>query len=68
LSLITLILVVAADLMREAVLEWTSHAPMLRAVAWTIGTAILSLLLSFLTVTVFWSLYFLTDVANQTDS
>jgi hypothetical protein len=32
-----------------------------------IGAAVLSLLLSFLSVTVLWALYFLTDVANQTN-
>ncbi|SRR6266700_3063940 len=67
LSLITLIVVVAAGLMREAVLDWTSHAPLIRSIVETIGTLTLSLLLSFLSVTVFWSLYFLTDVVNQTN-
>jgi hypothetical protein len=67
LGLLTLIAVVTASLMRETVLDWTSHAHMSRSVIKATGTMMLSLLLSFLSVTVFWSLYFLTDVANQTD-
>lgn len=65
LGLVTLIVVVAAGLMCDPVLAWTSNAPLLRSVIHSIGTLSLSMLLSFLTVTVFWSLYFLTDVVNQ---
>jgi hypothetical protein len=67
LGVVTLILVVAADLMREPVLAWTSGAELTRLAVKEIGAAVLSLLLSFLSVTVLWALYFLTDVANQTN-
>jgi hypothetical protein len=65
LGLITLVAVVGAGLFREAVISWTTGAPVLQEVVRAAGTLVLSLLLSFLSVTVFWSLYFLTDVANQ---
>jgi hypothetical protein len=65
LGLVTLISVVIAALMCDSVIVWTSHLPLLRWVVHALGTLCLSLLLSFLSVTVFWSLYFLTDVANQ---
>jgi hypothetical protein len=68
LGMVTLILVVAAGLLRGPVLAWTSQAPVVRETIKAIGTLSLSLLLSFLSVTVFWSLYFLTDVANQKNS
>lgn len=67
LGLVTLIFVVAASLLRDTILVWTSGAPLTRAVIKSVGALSLSLLLSFLSVTVFWSLYFLTDVANQTN-
>jgi hypothetical protein len=67
LGLVTLILAVAAALMCEPVLQWTSHAPLLRSAIHAFGTFCFSMLLSFLTVTVFWSLYFLTDVVNQSN-
>jgi hypothetical protein len=65
LGLVTLFAVVAAGLLKDAVLLWTATFPLLRTAVWTAGTLILSLLLSSLAVTVFWSLYFLTDVANR---
>lgn len=65
LGLVTLFAVVGAALMREAVISWTASAPLARTAVWAIGSLILSMLLSFLSVTVFWSLYFLTDVANR---
>lgn len=65
LGLVTLILVVAAALLRDTVLAWTVQIPLIRGLVKSIGTLALSLLLSSLTITVFWSLYFLTDVANQ---
>jgi len=67
LGLVTLIFVVAAGLMHDVVMAWTENAPMLRSIIRAVGALSLSLLLSFLSVTVFWSLYFLTDVANQTN-
>ncbi len=68
LGLITLLLVVAAGLLREAVVAWTAQAPLVHSVIMSFGTLMLSFLFSFLTVTVFWSLYFLTDIANQTSN
>jgi hypothetical protein len=65
LGLVTLIVVVFAGLMCDPILAWTSNALLLRAIIHAGGTFFLSLLMSYLTVTVFWSLYFLTDVANQ---
>ena len=64
LGLITLILVVFAGLMRGVVLTWTDGLPTARWIIKSAGAFSLSILLSFLSVTVFWSLYFLTDVAN----
>jgi hypothetical protein len=68
LGLITLLLVVAAGLLREAVVAWTSHTPLAHGMIVSFGTLMMSFLFSFLTMTVFWSLYFLTDIANQTNS
>jgi hypothetical protein len=67
LGMATLMFVVAAGMMHEPILVWTNHAPLLRDAVKTLGTLSLSLLLSYLSVTVLWSLYFLTDVANQTN-
>jgi hypothetical protein len=67
LGMATLMLVVASEMMREPILAWTSHAPLWREAVKALGTLSLSLLLSYLSVTVLWSLYFLTDVANQTN-
>jgi hypothetical protein len=65
LGLITLVAVVAADLLRNAVMVWTSSLPIVRFLVHAAGTLALAMLLSFLSVTVFWSLYFLTDVVNK---
>jgi hypothetical protein len=63
--LMTLVAVVTAALLRDGVVTWTVNAPFIRNAVHISGTLVLSMLLSFLSVTVFWSLYFLTDVANQ---
>lgn len=68
LGLTTLIFVVAAGLMCNPILDWTSHAPLPRSAIHAFGTLCFSMLLSFLTVTVFWSLYFLTDVVNRSNA
>lgn len=65
LSLVVLMGVVAAGLLKDGFLAWTAAAPIARTVVHGVGSLILSLLLSFLSVTVLWSLYFLTDVANR---
>jgi hypothetical protein len=65
LGLITLMFVVAGALLRDTVSAWTSGLETLRLVVRGIGSLALSLLLTFLSVTVLWSLYFLTDIANR---
>jgi hypothetical protein len=67
-GLAVLIAVVAAGLLKDDVLVWTSAYPHLRMAAHAIGSLLLSLSLSFLSITVLWSLYFLTDVANRKGS
>jgi len=65
LGMVTLVAVVVAGLLRETVLAWTAHAANVRFATILVGSLGFSLLLSFLSVTVFWSLYFLTDIANR---
>ena|ERR1700691_3982356 len=65
LGLVVLIGVVAAGLLKDGVMVWTTAYPMVRTFVQAAGSLVLSLLLSFLSVTVLWSLYFLTDVANR---
>ncbi|UQD96129.1 hypothetical protein [Bradyrhizobium japonicum] len=65
LGLVTLTVVVGAGLMKDALVAWTIHLPAARFAIHAIGTLALSMLLSSLSVTVLWSLYFLTDVANR---
>jgi|SRR5450830_1929571 hypothetical protein len=62
LGLVTLVAVVAASLLQDAVSLWTVNLPTMRLFVYATGTLALAMLLSFLSVTVFWSLYFLTDV------
>ncbi len=68
LGLVVLIGVVTAGLLRDGVLTWTAAAPHVRLAVHAIGSLALALSLSFLSVTVLWSLYFLTDVANRKGS
>ncbi len=65
LGLLTLGLSVGATLMRGPVLIWTAGHPVLHDLIHSAGALALSGLLSFLTVAVLWSLYFLTEVVNQ---
>jgi hypothetical protein len=67
LGLLTLAAVVAAQLLHDTVKHWTEAFPITVLVTKLVGTLALSLMLSLLTVTVFWSLYFLTDVVNRPD-
>ena len=67
LGLVTLGGVVGAALLHDAVVSWTAHSPAAHLIVMLIGTLGLSMLLSALTITVFWGLYFLTDVVNDTD-
>lgn len=66
-GLVTLGAVVAAGLLHDGVVRWTANAPTVILTVRVVGTFALSLLLSALTVTVFWALYFLTDVVNHTE-
>lgn len=65
LGLLTLAAVVAAGLLQSTVLAWVKGAPLVMEVVRGVGALTLSMLLSFLSVTVLWSLYFLTDIANR---
>jgi hypothetical protein len=65
LGLVTLGLAVFAGLMREPVLEWTKEAVALRAAIRSGGSLILSALLSFLTIQVFWSLSLLSGSSRM---
>lgn len=67
LGLVTLAAVVFAGLMHDSVVSWVSGLKTLSLLIRLLGTLGLSLLLSALTVTVLWSLYFLTDIVNRTD-
>ncbi len=64
-SIITLAGSIAADLLREQVMSWTECLPATLMLVRVSGVAVLSMLVSVLTVTVLWSLYFLTDVAAR---
>jgi hypothetical protein len=66
LGLVTLIITIVAELLRVPIMEWTQHATFLRKWLQGIGTFFFFILLSALSVTVLWSLYFLTDVVNRT--
>lgn len=67
LGLVTLGGAVVAQLFHDDVIVWTTNAPATLYYLKLTGTLGLFLLLSALTVTVFWSLYFLTDVVNHTE-
>jgi hypothetical protein len=67
-SMVTLGTVVSALLLRVTLLAWTAGAPIIRMLIHGAGSLVLFILLSSLTVTVFWSLYFLTDVVNRTSA
>jgi hypothetical protein len=64
-GLVTLGLTIGAQLLREPVLAWTSGSPVSRAIVLDVGLLVLFALLSALTFTTFWSLYFLADVVNR---
>jgi hypothetical protein len=64
-GMVTLVAVVGASLLKETISAWTLHAHTVRYLVVAAGSLVLSLLLSYLSVTVLWSLYFLTDIANR---
>ena len=65
LGLVVLGLAVAADLLHNSVMAWSDGLRGVQTAIRLFGALILSGLLSALTVTVFWALYFLTDVVNR---
>jgi hypothetical protein len=64
-ALATLVLTTAAPLVHDTVVAWFVNMPNLRLVIRVCGIGILSVLLSILSITVLWALYFLTDVVNR---
>jgi hypothetical protein len=64
-GLSTLAFAIAAPLLHDTVMAWISDAPTTRLVIRLTGAGLLSLLLSVLSITVLWALYFLTDVVNR---
>jgi hypothetical protein len=64
-AMATLALATAAPLVHNTVVGWLVTTPDIRLVIWVFGIALLSVLLSILTITVLWALYFLTDVVNR---
>jgi hypothetical protein len=65
LSLLVLLLSIGATLLHGQVVSWTAAYPKLLLPVKIAGVSVLSFLLSTLTITVLWSLYFLTDVVNR---
>jgi hypothetical protein len=65
LGLLTLGVAVGAEVMREPLVAWTAGAPVARDLLVYAGTLALSLLLSALSITVLWALYFLTIIVNR---
>jgi hypothetical protein len=65
LGLITLTAAVAAPLIHDTVASWLSAAPHVRAAVHLTGVGVFAVLLSALSITVLWALYFLTDVVNR---
>ena len=64
-SLVVLLLGIGAALVHDNVANWLAFHPTLIVPIRVVGVATLSFLLSSLTITVLWSLYFLTDVVNR---
>jgi hypothetical protein len=65
LSLVVLLLSIAAALLHDPITTWLGQHPKFTTPIRTAGVVVLSFLLSSLTITVLWSLYFLTDVVNR---
>ena len=66
LGMITLICVVSASLLHDTIVNWLNLFPYAHWLVKTFASLILSVLLSALTITFFWGLYFLTDIVNRT--
>lgn len=65
LGLLTLGAAVFASLIKDTILIWTKDYDYMRIWIHAGGSLVLSFLLSSLTITVFWALYFLTDILNR---
>lgn len=65
LGLLTLGAVVFAGLLHDPVVAWTKAYPGIKDAVHLTGAFLLSVLLSSLAVTVFWALFFLTDIVNR---
>jgi hypothetical protein len=65
LSLAVLLLSIVAALLRDAIIGWLIVHPAFELPIRVTGVTVLAFLLSSLTITVLWSLYFLTDVVNR---
>jgi hypothetical protein len=64
-AMATLGFAIAVPLVHDTIFGWVAGAPTIRLFIQAAGMAVLWLLLSVLTVTLLWSLYFLTDVVNR---
>jgi hypothetical protein len=64
-SLVVLLLSIGAAVLRDPIVNWIISHPSFATPIKTAGVATLAFLLSSLTITVLWSLYFLTDVVNR---
>ncbi|WFU31476.1 hypothetical protein QA635_33895 [Bradyrhizobium brasilense] len=64
-SLVVLLLSITATVLHDPTMLWLSKHPALLEPVRVGGVVVLCFLLSSLTVTVLWSLYFLTDIVNR---
>jgi hypothetical protein len=64
-AIATLGFAIAVPLVHDTIFIWVAGAPKIRLFIQAAGMAVLWLLRSVLTVTLLWSLYFLTDVVNR---
>jgi hypothetical protein len=64
-GLVTLGLSIFAALLHDPVIAWTKSYPTVRSFTHGFGSLVLAYLLSSLSVTIFWALYFLSDVLNR---
>jgi hypothetical protein len=64
-SFFTLTGAVSAHLLHDSILSWLAGKPLLKGAVRVIGMTSLSVMLSSLSITTLWALYFLTDVVNR---
>ncbi|WP_315806942.1 MULTISPECIES: hypothetical protein [unclassified Bradyrhizobium] len=65
LGMVVLMLSIAAAILHDPVMVWVTNFPKLAGPIRTAGVVVLAFLLSCLTITIFWALYFLTDIVNR---